>query len=82
MTELRKSKLPTTRLGVLMLLFPMLALAGCCGPLIIKPDQALTTPIDTHDLIDGDTIRDMAEKYELRGFSIEEANKRFEKMRE
>jgi len=38
-------------------------------------------PLDDYPISEGDTVRDLAEKYELRGLSIEEANKRFEKLR-
>jgi hypothetical protein len=41
----------------------------------------MTMPIEDHPLYEGDTVRDLAEKFELRGLGIEEANKRFEKMR-
>ena len=39
-------------------------------------------PVDRPDLIEGDTLRDLAEKFENRGMSIDEANKRFEKIRD
>jgi len=67
----------------LTLLFPILALAGCCSdPIVIRPSPAMITPVDDYPLTEGDTVRDLAEKYELRGLSIEEANKRFKKLRE
>lgn len=79
--ESKKSKLQMTRLAVLISLFPMLALAGCCEPIVIRPEAGLTAPLETYQLIEGDTVRDLATKYELRGLSIDEANKRFEKLR-
>lgn len=48
----------------------------------IRPAPDLMMPLEMHNLIDGDTVRDLAEKYELRGLRIEEANKRFEKLRQ
>lgn len=65
-----------------MLILPTLVLAGCCEPIVIKPDVTFTQTLPTHSLVEGDTVRDLAEKYELRGLEIETANKRFEKMRE
>jgi len=49
---------------------------------VIKQDAALAQPVERYDLLEGDTVRDLAQKYELRGLSIDEANKRFEKIRE
>lgn len=38
-------------------------------------------PVEAHPLIEGDTVRDLIGKCELRALSIEECNMRFEKMR-
>jgi hypothetical protein len=42
----------------------------------------MTTPVDKHELLKGDTVRDLAQKFLWNSLSIDEANKRFEKMRE
>lgn len=49
---------------------------------MVRPDPTMTQPLEVHPLIEGDTVRDLAEKYELRGLEIDTANKRFEKMRD
>lgn len=38
-------------------------------------------PVERVDLLSGDTVRDLAEKFEERGLSIDTANKQFEGMR-
>ena len=60
----------------------MLVLAGCSKTVVIKPDPNMTAPVDKHEVLEGDTVRDMAQKFEWNKLSIDEANKRFEKMRE
>jgi len=66
-----------------MLTFAILVLAGCSSdPIRVKPNGALTIPAEKVELIEGDTVRDLAEKFELRGMSIDEANKRFQLIRE
>jgi hypothetical protein len=38
-------------------------------------------PVDRADLLEGDTVRDLGEKFEERGLAIDTANKQFEGMR-
>ena len=48
---------------------------------MIKPDPALTMPVERDDLLPGDTVRDLGTKFEKRGLAIDTANKQFEGMR-
>jgi hypothetical protein len=34
---------------------------------VVKPNQALLTPLEKPELIEGDTVRDLATKFEKRG---------------
>ncbi len=60
-----------------------LALVSCSGETIfIRPDGALTIPMEKPVLVEGDTIRDLVEKFMLRGEAIDEGNLRFKAIRE
>lgn len=64
-----------------MLICVTLVLTACSSAIVVKPNQALLTPLEKPELVEGDTVRDLAEKFEKRGEVIDEANKRFEELR-
>ena len=64
-----------------MLICVILVLTACSSTVVVKPNQALLTPLEKPELIEGDTVRDLAAKFEKRGEVIDEANKRFEELR-
>ena len=77
------SKRLKTLQGVWILPLMMLALTSCSGSSVyIKPDGALTVPMDKAELSEGDTFRDLVEKFLLRGNAIDEGNLRFKAIRE
>lgn len=82
MTAFKKYTPPPTILAALILTCAMLVLASCCPPpVVIKPDPTLTMPVERVDLLVGDTVRDLGEKFEQRGLAIDTANKQLDGMR-
>jgi len=62
----------------------LLIWVSACSPNVIrvKPDGALTVPMEKQERDETDTVRTLLEKFELNSQAIDEGNKRFQKIRE
>lgn len=48
----------------------------------MKPDGALTLPMEYQERTEDDTVRTLLDKFEFNLFQIQDGNLRFEKIRE